>query len=170
MKQTILAGGLLKEADYVVRRYTAKIPVTHTLEDVERPGYLNHHVDLLAKVRSFGPVRLEVMSDDCSIHAEYLVMEATKGGVKLRREIVYHGDIPKVVDDRTVMEAGATDTARFRSTWGGPHAKYRIFEFDNLVAEKIQSKDTVVELVDKLNAFRMNVGDLAEEYAPPPNL
>lgn len=163
----ILAFGRMKESDFLVRRYTVMIPIDHTLKDVESPGYFNHHITQLAKIRAFGPVRLEVISDDCSTHAEYMVLEATKGGVRVRREAVYHdgSDPAEEPDERTVMEAGAQDMDIYTMKFAGP-AKHRIFEHGNLVAEKIQSKVAAQEMTDELNSGDLLVGDIPQEYEP----
>lgn len=163
VKPKILAGGNLKESDYLIRRYTAKIPVSHTLEDVEKPGYFQFYADQLAKARGFGPVKLEVISDDCSIHAEYLVLEATRGGVRLRRLTVYHdaSQLPELTSvEGSVLE---TPVQEFTKNWSNKQ-KYRILQHDEIVAANIQSREAADELLSRLNDGTLSVVEIPAEY------
>lgn len=162
-----LAGGLMDQADFVMRRYAAKIPVSHTLEDIEHPEYFLHHVDTLALARRDGPVKLEVISDDCSIHAEYLVLEATRGSVRLRRMALYHdgGGSSETNAKKVDRKDPDEDARRFQEKWGGPKAKWRILENGEIVAKEIKSKEAVIEYTNRLNKGEMRLADIPEENA-----
>jgi hypothetical protein len=160
-----LAGGLMNQSDYVMRRYAAKIPVSHTLEDIERPEYFLHHVDTLARARREGPVKLEVISDDCSIHAEYLVLEATRASVRLRRIAVHHDEGGATEAKRPKPKKGEDDLRRFKEMWGGPKNMWRILENEQVVAKNIASKEAATEYTNRLNKGEMRIADIPEENA-----
>jgi len=163
-KGKLLPGGCLKESDYLVRRFTAKVPVTHTLKDIEAPNYFQFYADTLAKARGFGPVKLEVISDDCSLHAEYLVLEATRGGVRLRR-ITVHYDASQIPE---APEGSLQDTTgndlEFTKNWSAKE-KNRILQHGKVVLQNIQSKDMCDEILDRLNAGTLDLDDVATEYS-----
>lgn len=94
LKPKRLPFSLMRESDYFIRRYTAMIPVSHTLEDVERPGYFSDDMTLrkMVTAKKNGPVILDVISDDYAIHARYLVLHASKDEVNLRRMRVFHNE------------------------------------------------------------------------------
>lgn len=162
-KPKILAGGNLKESDYLVRRYTARIPVSHTLADVEKPGYFQFYTDQLAKARGHGPVKLEVISDDCSIHAEYLVLEATRGGVNLRRLVVYHdaSQLPEL--SGAEGDTSEAEVLEFTKNWSN-RQKYRILQHGEIVAANVQSKEMADELLNRLNDGTLSIGEIPSEY------
>ncbi|MDH3843146.1 MAG: hypothetical protein OES69_04360 [Myxococcales bacterium] len=166
-KAKILAGGSLKESDYLVRRYTAMIPISHTLADVESPGYFQFYADQLAKSRGHGPVKLEILSYDCSVHAEYMVLEATRGGVKLRKMVVYHdaSAVPELTEE-SVLEQGSKDTDPFSKNWSTKH-KWRILEHGEVVAINVQSKEAADELLERLNAGTLSTSEIPSAYSAP---
>lgn len=154
-----LQGGRVNITDFCLSRYTARIPVSHDIEDVEKPGYFRNYADTFAKCLIKGALRLEVLSDDYSVHAEYLVTQATKSDIKLRLLHLHHGE----VDHTTRSEAVSADKERFRANWGA-RQKWRILDGDAIAAKGME-KDDCVALVDDLNAGVKDVTDIPVDYA-----
>ena len=156
---------LLKESDYFVRRYTAMIPVTHTLADVEGPEYFLNNIETLVAASRKGPVIVQVMSDDYSVHAEYLVLEATRGGTRLRRMMVYSDDEAPVKKPEEPKRLPG-DKPRFEEKHGGRSGGWRIFENGVVVAQGIKSRQAVVEYTGRLNRGEMKLPDIPEDFRP----
>lgn len=157
---------LLKESDYFVRRYTAMIPVTHTLKDVEDPEYFLNNIETLVAASRRGPVVVQVMSDDYSIHAEYLVLEATRGGTRLRLMTVYSDAEAPVEKQPQQPKQHLSDKPRFEEKHGGRAGGWRIFENGVVVAEGIKSRQAVVEYTGRLNRGEMKLPDIPEDFRP----
>lgn len=157
-KHVILPGGCLKESDYIVRRMTAKVPVTHTLKDIEAPNYFQFYADVLAKARGFGPVKLEVIADDCSLHADYLVLNASAAGVTLRRLNVYY-DASTMIDTPD-PEEGKQEYIKHWANIG----KWRIVHHGKIILSNIQDREKADEIAARLNAGTLDLDDAPKEY------
>ena len=166
-KPTRLPFTLLKESDYFVRRYTAMIPITHTLRDVERPDYFLNNIETLVAATRRGPVIVQVISDDYSIHAEYMVLEATRGGAKLRRMMVYSNDSADPVERPKEPPQHPNDRPRFEEKHGGRGGGWRILESGKVVAQDIKSRSAVIEYTGRLNRGEMKLSDIPEDFRPP---
>lgn len=153
-KSTVLQGGRVKLADYGMNRHLARIPVSHDLAMVESPGYFRNYADSFAGCIAKGAMRLEVLSDDYSLHAEYLVLQATRTDAKLRRIHLHCNNI---------VAPPETEAKRFKMSWGA-RQKWRVLDGD-AVAAKGMEKDDCVALVAALNSGTKAVEDIPKDYA-----
>lgn len=170
---------LMKPQDFLMCRYAALVPVSHTLTDVMHPEYFLNHVDELGRALKSGPLKIEVISDDYSLHAEFLVMEVTKGGVKLRIIAVHFPqdakqetkqDAKKVHDNRKIRtrKENVPVISQFvadmiDSKQSGP--KWRVMQNGEVVAKEIATKTETDKYVSRLNKGEMYVSDIPREYA-----
>lgn len=72
-------------------KFIARIPSDHDLETIEHPEYFQNYVNTFAGPLARGiVVRLEIISDNFNLHAEYLVTSASNTSVQMRRIAVHH--------------------------------------------------------------------------------
>ncbi len=164
-KEAVLPGGRCKEADFLLRRFAAVVPAGHTIKDVKSPNYFQFYYGLFYKARQFGPVKLEIISEDCSLHLECLVIEATQSNVHLRIYQVHRGgsEPTTVVDDKPLIEQATSNDNVYTMKWT-KRESWRILQHGKVVAQFIQSKDMCEEILNGLNDGTLTLDKIDKEY------
>jgi hypothetical protein len=107
----------IKQAEYVRNHWQANIEVEHKADDLLDPNYWSH-VAMQMKARD----EITAWSDDGSWYARFIVLDASRGWVKVHR-IDFH-ELESKSDEKTTVEG-------YSVVWKGPHHKYVVLHEGN---------------------------------------
>lgn len=142
-KQKLVGSDRFQPSDFLIGRYTAKVPAGTTLEEVLHPQYFENH---LSRMRSL--MEITVISDDGSLDARLRVLTITKTTAKLRVLDVYSGEEPAVQQ--------RVDSGDVVAGWGGPNHKWRVMHGKNIIdtgfATEEEAKARAAEYLSSINA------------------
>lgn len=141
---TKLTGGRLKPADYEIPRVCAKVPPKTTLADLMLPGYWQNYASNLQE-----GTEITVVSEDYELDVKLRVLEINPLRARMRVLSVASAPDEKDFD---AEEERSQEVDGLSIKWGGPKAKFRVINGDEVLESGIATKEEAQERMAELAA------------------